>query len=57
MESPQYYVDRAVELEKQGKYAEAAKEWRNARTASIGHGRRARYEENHLRCKGKANES
>lgn len=50
MESPQYYADLASEAEKRGDFLEAAKQWIQAGHASLGHNRRARYEEAAARC-------
>ena len=45
MKPPQHYVDRAVAHQDKGEWEQAIACWNSARAASIGHGRRDRYEE------------
>jgi hypothetical protein len=52
--SPSYYADLATNAEAREAWEEAAQHWKDARAVSLGHNRRARYEEAETRCRAKA---
>lgn len=56
MECPAHYEDKARAAQEAGDWHEAAKQWYLARTASVGHNRRDRYERLAKRCEDKARE-
>ncbi len=51
---PEGYAELAIQAEQRGDYAEAAEQYWNAKAVSIGHNRRARYEEAMERCQALA---
>lgn len=53
---PAHYEKIAETAEAEGRWQDASKAWMDAKGASLGHGRRDRYEAQALRCHNKAME-
>ncbi len=54
MKTPHYWVEKATEAEKAGRWKEAAGYWFKAKGAAIGHKRRERYEDREQACLDRA---